>query len=56
MDPIKAALSSVMDLKPQSLFELIVANASLTVFNEHQGNLSLKAINVMDPSRFDQEW
>jgi probable phosphoglycerate mutase len=56
MDPIKAVLSTVMDLKPQSLFELIVANASLTVFNEFQGNLSLKAINVMDPSRFDQEW
>ena len=56
MDPIKAVLSSVMDLKPQSLFELIVANASLTVFNEFQGNLSLKAINVMDPSRFDQDW
>ena len=56
MDPIKAALSTVMDLKPQSLFELIIANASLTVFNEFQGSLSLKAINVMDPSRFDQEW
>lgn len=56
MDPIKAVLSSVMDLKPQSLFELIVANASLTVFNEYEGNLSLKAINVMDPSRFDQQW
>jgi len=56
MDPIKAVLSVVMDLKPQSLFELIVANASLTLFNEYQGNLSLKAINVMDPSRFDQEW
>ena len=56
MDPIKAVLSSVMDLKPQSLFELIVANASLTVFNEYQGSLSLKAINVMDPSRFDQDW
>lgn len=56
MDPIKAVLSSVMDLKPQSLFELIVANASLTVFNEYQGGLSLKAINVMDPSRFDQDW
>ena len=56
MDPIKAVLSSVMDLKPQSLFELIVANASLTVFNEYKGNLSLKAINVMDPTRFDQDW
>ncbi|MDX1533870.1 MAG: histidine phosphatase family protein, partial [Nitrosopumilaceae archaeon] len=56
MDPIKAALSSVIDLKPESLFELIVANASLNVFREYQGNLSLKAINVMDPSRFDQDW
>ena len=56
MDPIKAALSSVMDLKPQSLFELIIANASLNIFNHYEGNLSLKAINVMHPSRFDQEW
>ncbi len=56
MDPIKAALSSAMDLTPQSLFELIVANASLTVFEEREGSLSLRAINVMEPSRFGQEW
>ena len=56
MDPIKAMLSSVMELKPQSLFELIIANASLTVFKDIEGKISLKAINVMDPSRFDQEW
>ena len=56
MDPIKAMLSTVMDLKPQSLFELIIANASLTVFREEGGKLSVKAINAMDSSRFDQEW
>ena len=56
MDPIKAVLSTVMDLQPQFLFELIVANASLSVFGRHEGRLSLKAINVMDTSRFDQEW
>ncbi len=56
MDPIKAMLSTVIDLKPQFLFELIVANASLTVFDEYEGDLSLKAINVMDPARFDQQW
>jgi 2,3-bisphosphoglycerate-dependent phosphoglycerate mutase len=56
MDPIKAMLSTIMDLKPQSLFELIIANASLTVFREEGGKLSVKAINAMDSSRFDQEW
>lgn len=56
MDPIKAMLSTVMDLKPESLFELIIANASLTVFREEGGKLSVKAINAMDSTRFDQEW
>lgn len=56
MDPIKAMISTVMDLKPQSLYELIIANGSLTIFKEYEGKLSLKAINVMDPHRFDQDW
>lgn len=56
MDPIKAVLSTVMDLAPQFLFELVVANASLTVFGEHEGRLYLKAINVMDTARFGQPW
>ena len=56
MDPIKSMLASVMDLKPQSLFELIIANGSLTIFREAGGKLSVKAINAMDPARFDQEW
>ena len=56
MDPIKAMLSSVVDLNPQSLFELIIANGSLTIFKEFDAKFSLSAINVMDPSRFDQDW
>lgn len=56
MDPIKAVLSNVLSLKPESIFELIVANASLTIFNDFDGKLSLKAINVMGPNRFDLEW
>lgn len=52
MDPIKAVLSTILDLKPQSLFELIIANGSLTVINEDQGKLSISAINVMDAKRF----
>ncbi|ABK78583.1 fructose-2,6-bisphosphatase [Cenarchaeum symbiosum A] len=56
MDPIKAALSGSIDLKPQSLFELIVANASLNVFYEDKGRLFLRGINVMDTARFDDWW
>ncbi len=56
MDPIKSMLAIVMDLKPQSLFELIIANGSLTVFREEGTKLSVKAINAMDPVQFDQIW
>ena len=54
MDPIKAMLATIMDLKPTSLCELIIENASLTVFKEEQGKLSLFAINLMDAERFDR--
>jgi len=56
MDPIKAMLSTIVDLSPTNLFELIIANASLTVFKEKDRKFSLSGINVMHPSRFDQNW
>ena len=54
MDPIKAMLSTIIDLSPTNLFELIIANASLNIFREKDGKYSLSGLNVMDPSRFDQ--
>ena len=56
MDPIKAMLSTIVDLSPTNLFELIIANASLNVFKEKDHKFSLSGINVMHPSRFDQNW
>ena len=56
MDPIKAMLSTILKLEPQSLFELIIANASLTLIKEAQGKFSLSGINVMDADRFDQKF
>ncbi len=56
MDPIKAMLSTIADLSPTNLFELIIANASLNVFREKDRKFSLSGINVMHPSRFDQNW
>lgn len=54
MDPIKAIISTILDLKPQPLFELIIANGSLSIVNEEQDKLSISAINVMDAKRFDK--
>jgi probable phosphoglycerate mutase len=56
MDPIKAMLSTIVDLSPTNLFELIIANASLNIFGEKDRKFSLSGINVMHPSRFDQNW
>jgi probable phosphoglycerate mutase len=54
MDPIKAMISNVLNLNAQSLFELIIANASLTIIREDQGKFSLSAINAMNSDRYNQ--
>lgn len=54
MDPIKAMISNVLNLNAQSLFELIIANASLTIVREDQGKFSLSAINAMNSDRYNQ--
>ncbi len=56
MDPIKAMLSTVVNLSPTNLFELIIANASLNLFREKDRKFSLTGVNVMHPTRFDQNW
>jgi probable phosphoglycerate mutase len=56
MDPIKAMLSTVVSLSPENLFELIIANASLNIFREYKRKFSISGINVMHPTRFQQDW
>ncbi len=56
MDPIKSMLSTVMGLKPKTLFELIIANASLTIVKEQDKKFSLSAINAMNVDRYYQTW
>lgn len=56
MDPIKAMLSTIVDLTAENLFELIIANASLNIFREYNRKFSVSGLNVMHPSRFDQDW
>jgi probable phosphoglycerate mutase len=54
MDPIKSMLSIVMDLKPKTLFELIIVNASLTIIKEQDKKFSLSAINAMAIDQYYQ--
>ena len=56
MDPIKSMLAKVMNLVPETLFELIIANASLTIITEQDKKFSLSAINAMDVDRYYQTW
>ncbi len=56
MDPIKAMLSTVVNLSPTNLFELIIANASLNIFREFQGKFAVSGFNVMPISRFSSDW
>jgi len=56
MDPIKSMLANVMDLKPKTLFELIIANASFTILTEQERKFSLSAINAMNVDRYQQIW
>lgn len=55
MDPIKAMLSTIMDLKPESLYGLIIRNASLNIIKQEDGKFSISAINSMDADRYDHE-
>ena len=54
MDPIKSMLAKVMDLRPKTLFELVIENASFTIINEQDGKFYLSAINAMDIDRYHQ--
>ena len=56
MDPIKSMLAKVMNLAPETLFELIIANAPLTIVKEQDKKFSLSAINAMDVDRYHQTW
>ncbi|HSD05416.1 MAG TPA: histidine phosphatase family protein [Nitrosopumilaceae archaeon] len=54
MDPIKAMLSTILQLKPESLYELIIQNASLNIIKKEQNTFSFVAINSMNADRYSQ--
>jgi probable phosphoglycerate mutase len=55
LDPIKAAISTLLDLNPRSLYNWHIHNASLTILR-HQNNVySLGGVNVMGMDRYIED-
>ncbi|MDE1725211.1 MAG: histidine phosphatase family protein [Thaumarchaeota archaeon] len=55
MDPIKSMISTILQPKPELLYEMIIRNASLTILKNEQSNFSMVAINSMNPERYTSE-
>jgi probable phosphoglycerate mutase len=55
LDPIKAALATLLDLKPGALYRLHIRNASLTVLKHESRIYSLSGVNVMAMHRYPND-
>ena len=52
LDPIKAAISYILDLKPESLYKWHMRNAALTILKQEFKTWSLSAVNFMGAQRY----
>jgi 2,3-bisphosphoglycerate-dependent phosphoglycerate mutase len=55
LDPIKAAISLLLDLKPEALYQWHIRNASLTILKHESKIFSLSGVNVMGLNRYLKE-
>src|SRR6185503_13804440 len=55
LDPIKAAISIMLGLPPESLYGWHIRNASMTVLKHENNSLSLSGVNVMGFHRYIEE-
>ena len=55
LDPIKAAVSLMLGLAPESLYGWHIRNASMTILKHENDILSLSAVNVMGFHRYTDE-
>jgi probable phosphoglycerate mutase len=55
LDPIKAAISALLDLKPEALFRWHIRNAALTILKHESRIYSLSGVNVMSMHRYLSE-
>ncbi|MGB7960858.1 MAG: histidine phosphatase family protein [Nitrososphaeraceae archaeon] len=55
LDPVKAAISILLDLNPNSLYRWHIRNASLTILRQESQIYSLSAVNLMSINRYLEE-
>jgi probable phosphoglycerate mutase len=55
LDPIKAAISYILDLKPESLYKWHMRNAALTILKQEFKTWSISAVNFMGAQRYLHE-
>ena len=55
LDPIKAALATLLDLNPESLHRWNIRNASLTVLKHESKIYSISGVNIMVMHRYPLE-
>ena len=55
LDPIKAAISLLLDLKPEALYQWHIRNAALTILKHESKIFSLSGVNVMGLHRYFKE-
>jgi 2,3-bisphosphoglycerate-dependent phosphoglycerate mutase len=55
LDPIKAAISLLLDLKPEALYQWHIQNAALTILKHESKIFSLSGVNVMGLHRYLKE-
>jgi probable phosphoglycerate mutase len=55
LDPIKAALAALLDLKPEALYRWHIRNASLTILKHESRVYSLSGVNVMAMHRYPND-
>ena len=56
LDPIKAAISLAMNIKPSSVYNVQVPNASINVLKNYDNNLSLCGMNILNMKRYISEF
>ncbi len=56
LDPIKAAISLAMNIKPSSVYSVQVPNASINVLKNYDNNLSLCGMNILSMKRYLSEF
>jgi probable phosphoglycerate mutase len=55
LDPIKAAISTLLDLNPRSLYNWHIHNASLTILRRQSNVYSVGGVNVMGVDRYIED-